>query len=346
MADSPTTAAVMAERDTELATVLPIGPVMPNNLDVAKTLPFYGTYTWEEKRDLRAACLERTKQRWAWFSDAEDQDRERGTQLGTLGYLPWEIRQMVFENVISSCSDEKIYYEGPRRVPELHNDLSGIPDFWHDLDVYCAWDTRGSVSASASMRLEVTYAYITTTEFEFESIRVLSYFLGRLTKYEKSLLRSVTIPLPEELDTKGDSEIMRDACKELPSGLKSITFKFVSCEWATPVSTAALNFVDSLDLLGKQIRRCWAPRAKISICPCHRWYCGDGRGCEVHYQGTPLWEILASAFNDLEPWSQGWLDWWASSQNHDQAEEQSALSRTRLVEPEWFMYTGKQRALI
>ena len=79
--------------------MLPIGPIIPSNVVLAKTLPF-DTY---EVPDELQVMLERTKQRWAWFSKAEDHDKERGTQLGTLGYLPWEIRQKIFGNVFDGC---------------------------------------------------------------------------------------------------------------------------------------------------------------------------------------------------------------------------------------------------
>ena len=42
----------------------------------------------------------KTKQRWAWFSAARRRDDELGTRLGTLNYLPLEIRRVVYDYVV------------------------------------------------------------------------------------------------------------------------------------------------------------------------------------------------------------------------------------------------------
>ena len=302
MTDSPPAAAGMAGSDSELSSVLPIGLIVPSMSDIAQTLPYsyYSGHYWEPEH-LLAACLQRTRQRWTWFSKAEDQDDERGTQLGTLGYLPWEVRQMVFENLFDDWRFE---------------DISQYP--WRQIS--SPWYDLASLDASASMKREVTYAYLTTTKFQFDSLRALTGFLSRLTKHEKSLLRYVTIPLWEGYDDFNvQRDIMMDACAELPSGLISITFMFTyRC-----LNITDKRFQDSLDLLGKQNRRCWAPRAKISIA--HN--CWGPTECIL-----PLHEILASTLTDLEPWSQGWLDWWASSQKDDPAEEQSSPPNDKIGE--------------
>ena len=139
----------------------------------------------------------------------------------------------------------------------------------------------------------------------------LKYFLDRLTKYERSLLRSVKLPLVGGPLTFVDKRRMAN-CARLPSGLTSIIFVFNYCHLHIK-ATEVPKLRGCLDVLGKKMRRCWTPRAKISIehdCPGNKPECPR--------------PIVASGLNDLEPWSQGWLDWWASSQNHDQAEEQSS----------------------
>ena len=299
----------MAEGDTDLASVLPIDVFIPNNSHLVKTLPFCAS---EQSKTLRAALLERTKQRWAWFTDAEDQDRERGTHLGTLGYLPWEIRQEVFKDVYGRYFDVIPWINGPTVGHEPRITPIGIPDFLKCPGTCASWDIFPIVSASPSIRPEVQYAYITTANFVFDSPRALTYFLGDVPEYERSLFRSVTLLLGRGPEFKSQSEAIRDACMELPSGLTSITFRLEHCPWDT-TNLRCHKVVEIFELLGKQIKRCWAPRAKISM----EHYCWG------HKPECPR-PVVASAFNDLEPWSQGWLDWWESSQNHDQAEEQSS----------------------
>jgi len=54
----------------------------------------------------REQIIKKTKKRWAWFSYARKKDDNLGTSLGTLGYLPWEIRQVVFEMVLRGNFEE------------------------------------------------------------------------------------------------------------------------------------------------------------------------------------------------------------------------------------------------
>ncbi|KAK3166676.1 hypothetical protein OEA41_009801 [Lepraria neglecta] len=44
--------------------------------------------------------IERTKQRWEWFTQAKALDVQRVTTLGTLRYRPFEIRQQIHELVL------------------------------------------------------------------------------------------------------------------------------------------------------------------------------------------------------------------------------------------------------
>ena len=44
--------------------------------------------------------IERTKQQWEWFTQAKELDVQRDTTLGTLRYLPFEIRQQIHELVL------------------------------------------------------------------------------------------------------------------------------------------------------------------------------------------------------------------------------------------------------
>ena len=320
MVDSPPAAIVMTKSDLELASVLPIGLIEPSNLLWARELPFN---TYEIPDELQVS-LERTKQRWAWFSKAKDHDKERGTQLGTLGYFPWEIRQKIFRNIFDGfftvrevCSRWFCFSESGGNGPCRRET---IPYSWRDLAIR---------NVSASIRSEVEHAFITMAHFEFMSDKRLNIFLDHLTTYEKSLLRSVKIPIHSGPLLKLESERVMASCARLPSGLTSIIFEFTHCKVVTE-PTEALELVDSFNLLGKQVRRCWTPRAKISI-DNHFWGCLSSSH-DRDYPFECQRQIVASAFSDLEPWSQGWLDWWASSRNHDQAEEQCSPLKDKIDE--------------
>lgn len=75
------------------------------------------------------------------------------------------------------------------------------------------------------------------------------------------------------------------------------------------------SLAESLELLIKKIKRCWAPGADISLD-----YGSDTHRCRV--RNTLTAEILASAFRGSETRGQDWLEWWASSYEGDEVEGQ------------------------
>ena len=291
---------------------------MLTNSELVKTFPFKRRNV---SRRLKAKILKRTKQRRVWFSKAEELDKERGTQLGTLGHLPDEIRQMIIERFFDSEIHEKMFFRGYQRSVVEERDLKRPID----QRMTCLEDLfRGRYQplnsfrlTSASIKDDVDYYLLTKTHFELASCRALTEFLGRLTTYQKNLLRSVTIWLHvyrwEDLI---DEDCIDEDCMEwmnvfaqLPPGLTAIKFRCVNrrnrCtfkEFQTrrkfPHQTQR-NLLVCLELLGKQIKRCWAPRARIGMdCP----YCPDG----CWYRG---WKRI-SVFDEVEDWSENWLECW------------------------------------
>lgn len=63
----------------------------------AVTLPFKQQ---DVSRNLFEHAIDQARRRWAWFTKSRELDAGRGTEFGTLGYLPWEIRQQIFEVVL------------------------------------------------------------------------------------------------------------------------------------------------------------------------------------------------------------------------------------------------------
>ena len=52
----------------------------------------------------------RTKVRWAWFSGARALDDDLSRRLGTLGYLPFEVRDKIFRLVLDEYMEEALAY--------------------------------------------------------------------------------------------------------------------------------------------------------------------------------------------------------------------------------------------
>ena len=201
-------------------TFLPIRPIMPSDSEFAITLPFKAR---KVSQKLRAAIIKRTKDRWAWFSRAEDLDEERGTQLGTLGYLPWEIRQKIFGELFDRGYRQISWYPSENRRPRIFSTRE-MPQAWQ-LDEYPhsskLWMIR---TASASLMFEVEFAFITTMNLDFTSIEAIMYFLGCLTTCKNSMLRSITVPLIIDNEINAARKAWIDVCAGLPTGHNSIEF--------------------------------------------------------------------------------------------------------------------------
>ena len=300
---------------------IPTGPISLSESDFAKTLPFNDS---DVSREVRAMILKRTEQRWIWFKKAEELDEARGTKLGTLGFLPWEIRQMIIERVFHGGFGSVIwgYYPNDDTFETHDEPLSIFVEFSdkglsHFQSVTCLQD------ASASMKNDVEHAFLTKTNFEFEfenhNCDRLTYFLSRLTTYQKTLLRSVHILVHtiwnKSRDITADNKALMNFCAQLPSRLTSIDFSFYHCPGSMGYFGDGDYQKDSkvsrcLDLLGARIKRCWAPRAKIGI--------------RSFTNGWVATDPVAFAF-EVEEWSKKWLQWWEKSQDGDQIEGQPAL---------------------
>ncbi len=77
-------------------------------LVLAVTLPFKRQ---DVSQNLFGLAIDQTRKRWAWFT--KSRELESGTELGTLVYLPWEIRQQIFKEVLPGlCDDTQRYHHG------------------------------------------------------------------------------------------------------------------------------------------------------------------------------------------------------------------------------------------
>ncbi|CAF9904420.1 hypothetical protein IMSHALPRED_000046 [Imshaugia aleurites] len=325
MAIPSTPTALTGSNDWDIASIVPIGPVYPSNSDVALTLPFN---KGDVSQELRAEILERTKEHWGWFAKAEEQDQELGTQLGTLGFLPWEIRQKIIVQVFDRNFLEMIDFEDEcgRRMLETHEIPAkpwcrGRDDNSHRWDYPDVWSLVHLQRASVSMSIEVQYIYFTLTKFMFDSPNALVSFLGRLTTYQQSLLRWISLLLLGYDQTYEGNETWMDVCEQLPAGLTSIEFysrDLTFWEWAdldNGSSKVARDTLRLIELLSNRIKRCWAPKAKIGIDP----------DIAAWRYRPAISGALSSTCNELEDWSKEWLEWWATSQEDEHIEGQPPL---------------------
>lgn len=102
------------------------------------------------------------------------------------------------------------------------------------------------------------------------------------------------------------------ASRQLLSGLASIIIDFKASDWIVSLlgNNEARNGLGLPELLGNRIMRCCAPEAKVSL------YYGWAP-CLNREEGTKGVRLkpraLSPEFNQVEDWSKGWLEWWATS---------------------------------
>lgn len=239
-----------------------------------------------------------------WFSAARDLDDERGERLGTLGYLPWEIRQEILkalllldydgfpcgETILAACPEDKLNYPFLFANNRTHS--------------------GGMRLASPSTRVEYEHCYLTEKTFIFEEPRHLEAFLDKMPIFQQSLLRSFIIELYPPQQCHGDVNDWVAVFARLPPNLVSIHFgvrSWAGCamnlggEWFVCDDSwyEVQPAIDLLDLLGKRARR-FAARAKIGL---GSWY---DHPKDFHASGEGWVRVL----HELEPWSADWLKWW------------------------------------
>lgn len=66
--------------------------------------------------DLSGNGMAQVEIRWSWFADAERIDKIRATDLGTLGYLPWELRRQILMVLLPQLPIRKVV----SHAPDLH----------------------------------------------------------------------------------------------------------------------------------------------------------------------------------------------------------------------------------
>ena len=263
----------MASSPTPIGSILPIGPVAQSTSDSKQTPPFTKDAA---SRELRAAILKRRKESRVWFSKAAEKDKEQGTQLGTLGFLPWEIRQQIigmFRPKNSHRNRRGAVLDRCDSAPYiLGKDVFSGSWEWSYPGLGDVINFRG---ASASLGIEVEYNFYTLTDFRFVFPFELEHFLSCLTTRQQSLLRSLTLHISRHSHAR-DSIEMNEAwmtiSSRLPSRLTSVSIEFELSDPSDPTGTVssvghneARNGSGFPELLGTRIKSCWAPEAKVSL---------------------------------------------------------------------------------
>ncbi len=168
------------------------------------------------KRYITDAILQRTKKRWAWFARA----REINPSLGTLCYLPPEIRELVWEAVL--------YCRHTLSADGLWEYECGLGPVFDLSAYYFGFGRRIFVDSkienlrlvSSSVRAEYNEAFL-KRPFRFNQSMNLLLFLDRMPEQHLSLLKSVDIGICTVYNMKS----WMAPIKRLPKGLRQIHFR-------------------------------------------------------------------------------------------------------------------------
>ena len=268
----------------------------------------------------QAKAIKTTAKRWVWFSNTRKVDDERGERLGTLGYLPPEIRQKIFR-IIYECEENQEHFERLHTDPErkCHPNHECFHP-WSD-----QWDINGLRLASPSTKAEVDYLYLSKTHFWFCCPLIFTRFLEQFSTIQHSQMRSVTFSLFGRCSHAHWSE---DQYREyldwialfanLPPGLTSLKFEMYlqtqPGHWFRKGVKRDEVFHHWLGLsiaLSKQARRRspglhleWSSRAK------HVWSYVLNKAVPRY----PQWlaqdysEMVDDVCKDPDKWSEEWLD--------------------------------------
>ena len=204
-----------------------------------------------------------------WFSAARKLDDRLGRRLGTLGFLPLEIREKIWCAAIENYKDtfkrdymkqSKAFWNGRETwlkerldFQPPHGHYSRPPgtitrrDIFH-IQSYSltnrGWDYEGTMYlryASPEAKVELENTFVFTNAFRFYCPRALDHFLDQLSEYQGSLLRSIAIRVfgCSDCDYHDDGSArpsMKSKCRawlaiieRLPASLKFVTFELGRC---------------------------------------------------------------------------------------------------------------------
>lgn len=150
------------------------------------TLPFDkdGCSRWRTE-----IALQRTKKRWMWYSDA----RESQPALGTLSYLPVEIRAIIFEHAL--WCRPTLSADGLWEYDFRHGSPFNLTSYYFGFGRRKAIDQGVGHLRQVSSRIKMEYedVFLTKTNFRFNEPHGLAEFLSRLTDAQKDRLACMTI---------------------------------------------------------------------------------------------------------------------------------------------------------
>ena len=238
------------------------------------TLPFSAGKVSSE---FKARVVERTKERWSWFSYAQYMDKESNTRFGTLGYLPSELRRRIYDLLqFDHCTTEHDWYLSKYRSDPTEFYLSTY--FEHEAGIFDFRFNNGKCGnhccTSRSLRLQHTSSSL-RHEYR-DNLLASGCFIARnpanvrgllrsLTSHQQLQLRRLILNISVQLDLSGTIPHYeyvkyldwRRICSHLPSTLTSVVLdamnlNYVPIDWREfPLGEDLHTYLASKEILKK-----------------------------------------------------------------------------------------------
>lgn len=204
-------------------------------------------------QSLTEEAISRTQSQWQWFSNA----REEFPALGTLAYLPYEIRQLILGKALASphITNADGGWEFDHRLGSPLNVSAYF--FGENGRSMIGQGASGLRQVSSAMKAEFEDVLLCQRTFRFNDPDSLEAFIERLTDSQKNRVLSIAIGVCILHQMDG----WLNALTKLPSKLRCLEFHIYTMvnDYFQP---------DSLSTLRKMmtIAACHAPDAARSIC--------------------------------------------------------------------------------
>ena len=241
---------------------------------IVSTLPFDPYYVRRYKTE---EVLQRTVKRWVWFDEASKLD----ATLGTLSYLPLEIRRRIWE-IMLQCEDT-LSADGLWEFEHLNSSPFNLSAYYFGFGRrrFHQVNTIGLRLVSSSVRAEFEDIFLSMRTFRFNRPESLDAFVNHLTWSQLRRLRSFEIGLSVCLPTS--MAVWLDSITRLPYGLQAIHFRMYPAfnDWFGPAECGPYRGndreikqeeFDLLDALVKHAVQRASKEARVTICGAAKEY--------------------------------------------------------------------------
>ena len=254
-------------KPTDSYTLPPPAHISIRDPAIVSTLPFDPYYVQRYRTE---EVLQRTVERWVWLDKALKID----PTLGTLSYLPPEIRRRIWE-IVLQC-DDTLSADGLWEYEHLHGAPTNLSAYYFGFGKrrFHQGSTKGLRLVSSSVRAEFEDVFLSLRTFRFNRPESLDAFVNQLTDYQLSRLRSIAIGLSVCLTTF--TGVWLGSMARLPSSLQHLHFRVFPAYNGWFENAGIIpgmvygRDVDQkeFDLLGALVKQAVqsAPKARVTIC--------------------------------------------------------------------------------